>query len=57
MIRISDARMSGSAFGTIVLHVTPESNKLGPLAIVQNGDYIKLSVKNKSLNLLITEKK
>ena len=56
MIRISDARMSGSAFGTIVLHVTPESNKLGPLAIVQNGDYIRLSVKNKSLNLLITDK-
>ena len=41
MIRISDARMSGSAFGTIVLHVTPESNKFGPLAIVQNGDYIR----------------
>tara|TARA_Y100000741_G_scaffold74116_1_gene53974 strand:+ start:2119 stop:3834 length:1716 start_codon:yes stop_codon:yes gene_type:complete len=56
MIRISDARMSGSAFGTIILHVTPESNKLGPLAVVQNGDYIKLSVKNNSLNLLISEK-
>ena len=56
MIRISDARMSGSAFGTIVLHVTPESNKFGPLAIVQNGDYIRLSVRNKSLNLLITDK-
>ena len=56
MIRISDARMSGSAFGTIVLHVTPESNKFGPLAIVQNGDYISLSVRNKSLNLLITDK-
>ena len=56
IIRISDARMSGSAFGTIILHVTPESNKLGPLAVVQNGDYIKLSVKNNSLNLLISEK-
>ena len=56
MIRISDARMSGSAFGTIVLHVTPESNKFGPLAIVQNGDYIRLSVRKKSLNLLITDK-
>ena len=56
MIRISDARMSGSAFGTIILHVTPESNKKGPLAVVQNGDYIKLSVKNKTLNLLISEK-
>ena len=56
MIRISDARMSGSAFGTIILHVTPESNKFGPLAIVQNGDYIRLSVRNKSLNLLITDK-
>ena len=55
MIRISDARMSGTAFGTIILHVTPESNKKGPLAIVRNGDIIKLSEKNKSLDILISK--
>ena len=55
MIRISDARMSGTAFGTIILHVTPESNKKSPLAIVKNGDKIKLSEENKSLDLLISE--
>ena len=55
MIRISDARMSGSAFGTIILHVTPESNAKGPLSIVQTGDKIKLSASNKSLDLLISK--
>ena len=55
MIRISDARMSGTAFGTIILHVTPESNKNGPLAIVKNGDIIQLSESNKSLDLLISK--
>ncbi len=49
MIRISDARMSGSAFGTIILHVTPESNKRGPLSIIRTGDRIKLSASNKIL--------
>ena len=44
MVRISDARMSGTAFGTIVLHVTPESAIGGPLALVQNGDRIRLDV-------------
>ena len=44
MVRISDARMSGTAFGTIVLHVTPEAAVGGPLALVQNGDRIRLSV-------------
>ena len=44
MVRISDGRMSGTAFGTIVLHVTPESAIGGPLAWVQNGDRIRLSV-------------
>ena len=44
MVRISDARMSGTAFGTIVLHVTPESAVGGPLALVRNGDRIRLSV-------------
>ena len=55
MVRISDARMSGTAYGTIVLHVTPEAAVGGPLAIVKNGDKIKISVKNRSLDLLITE--
>ena len=44
MVRISDARMSGTAFGTIVLHVSPESAIGGPLALVRNGDRIRLSV-------------
>ena len=55
MVRISDARMSGTAYGTIVLHVTPEAAVGGPLALVKNGDRIKISVKNRSLDLLITE--
>lgn len=55
MVRISDARMSGTAYGTIVLHVTPEAAVGGPLAIVKNGDRIKISVKNRSLDLLISE--
>ena len=54
MIRISDARMSGSAFGTIILHVTPESNKRGPLSIIRTGDRIKLSASNKLLDVLIS---
>ena len=44
MVRISDARMSGTAFGAIVLHITPESAIGGPLALVQNGDRIRLDV-------------
>jgi dihydroxy-acid dehydratase len=56
MIRISDARMSGTAFGTIVLHVTPEAALGGPLALVRNGDRIRLSVKNKTLDLLVDER-
>ena len=55
MVRISDARMSGTAYGTIVLHVTPEAAVGGPLALVKNGDKIKISVKNRSLDLLISE--
>jgi dihydroxy-acid dehydratase len=55
MVRISDARMSGTAFGTIVLHVTPESQRGGPLALVKDGDRIKLSASNKSIDLLISE--
>ena len=55
MVRISDGRMSGTASGTIVLHVTPESYEKGPLAIVQNGDQIKLDVPNRKIDLLISE--
>ena len=55
MVRISDARMSGTAYGTIVLHVTPEAAIGGPLALVRNGDRIKISVENRSLDLLISE--
>ena len=53
MVRISDARMSGTAFGTIVLHITPESAVGGPLALVQNGDMIRLDVAKRSIDLLV----
>jgi len=55
IVRISDGRMSGTAFGTIVLHVTPESAIGGPLAYVQNGDRIRLSVSRREISLLVTE--
>jgi dihydroxy-acid dehydratase len=55
MVRISDARMSGTAFGTIVLHVTPESAENGPLAIVRNGDMITLDVPNRLLQLEVDD--
>src|ERR1700726_5249572 len=55
MVRISDARMSGTAFGTIVLHIAPESAVGGPLAIVQNGDQILLDVEARRLELLIDD--
>lgn len=51
MVRISDGRMSGTAYGTVVLHVSPESSIGGTLALVKNGDMIELDVKNRSLNL------
>ena len=55
IVRISDGRMSGTAFGTIVLHVTPESAIGGPLAHVHNGDRIRLSVMNREISLLISD--
>jgi len=55
MVRISDARMSGTAFGTIVLHVCPESAIGGPLALVRNGDPITLDVPNRLLTLAVDE--
>jgi dihydroxy-acid dehydratase len=55
MVRISDARMSGTAYGTIVLHVSPEAAIGGPLALVRNGDRIRLSVSGRRLDLLVSE--
>jgi L-arabonate dehydrase len=53
MVRLSDARMSGTAFGTVVVHVTPESAAGGPLAAVRNGDLIALDVPHRRLDLLV----
>ena len=55
MVRISDARMSGTAFGTVILHITPDAASGGPLALVRSGDRIRLSVKDRKLDLLVTE--
>ena len=55
MVRISDARMSGTAFGAIVLHVAPESAVGGPLALVENGDRIRLDVPARRLDLLVDD--
>ena len=55
MVRISDARMSGTAFGTIVLHITPEAADGGPLAIVQNGDWIILDVEKRSIHIELSD--
>jgi len=55
MVRISDARMSGTAYGTVVLHVTPDAASGGPLALVRSGDRIRLSVRDKRLELLVAD--
>jgi dihydroxy-acid dehydratase len=55
MVRISDARMSGTAYGTCVLHVAPESHAGGPLALVRTGDLVELDVPNRRLELLVDE--
>jgi dihydroxy-acid dehydratase len=55
MVRISDARMSGTAYGTVVLHTSPESAAGGPLALVQNGDLIELDVPQRELALLVDD--
>lgn len=55
MVRISDARMSGTSFGTCVLHVSPESAAGGPLSVIVNGDLVRLDVHNRSLDLLISD--
>ncbi|MFP6690107.1 MAG: dihydroxy-acid dehydratase, partial [Alphaproteobacteria bacterium] len=56
MLRISDARMSGTAFGAVVLHLCPEAAVGGPLALVQNGDRIRLDVPARRLDVLVSEK-
>ena len=55
MVRISDARMSGTAYGTVVLHVSPEAAVGGPLALVRTGDRIRLSVSARRLDLVLSE--
>jgi dihydroxy-acid dehydratase len=55
MVRISDARMSGTAYGTVILHVAPEAEAGGPLALVRNGDEIAFDGPNRSLKLLVDE--
>ena len=55
MVRLSDARMSGTAYGTVVLHVSPEAAVGGPLALVQDGDMIELDVPERRLQLLVPD--
>ena len=55
MVRISDARMSGTAYGTVVLHVSPEAAVGGPLALVQDGDMIELDVETRRLHLDVAD--
>jgi dihydroxy-acid dehydratase len=55
MVRISDARMSGTAYGTVVLHISPEAACGGALALVENGDMIELDVDKRRLELLVSE--
>jgi L-arabonate dehydrase len=55
MVRISDARMSGTAYGTVVLHVAPEAAAGGTLALVENGDFIELDVAERKLHLDVSD--
>ncbi|WP_455429396.1 hypothetical protein [Leucobacter soli] len=55
MVRLSDARMSGTAYGTVILHISPESAVGGPLSLVRNGDLIRLSVSERRLDLLVDD--
>ena len=55
VVKITDARMSGTAFGTTVLHVSPESAAGGPLAAVRNGDVIELDVPRRTLNVMLSD--
>ena len=55
LVRICDGRMSGTAFGTVVLHVSPEAAAGGPLALIRNGDLIELNVPERTINLKISD--
>jgi dihydroxyacid dehydratase/phosphogluconate dehydratase len=55
MVRISDARMSGTAFGTVVLHIAPEASAGGPLALVRDGDTIRLDAPARKIELLVDD--
>lgn len=55
LVRISDARMSGTAFGTVILHVAPEAAIGGPLALVKDGDWIEVNVPERTLNLVVSD--
>ena len=55
MVRISDARMSGTAYGTVILHVSPEAAAGGPLALVRDGDRIRLDTEGRRLDVLVDE--
>jgi dihydroxy-acid dehydratase len=55
MVRVSDARMSGTAFGTVILHVTPDSASGGALGLVRSGDRIRLSVKQRRIDLVVDD--
>jgi dihydroxy-acid dehydratase len=56
IVRVTDARMSGTSYGTIVLHVAPEAGVGGPLALVEEGDMVELDAKAGKLNLLVDER-
>ena len=55
MVRLSDARMSGTAFGTVILHVSPEAAAGGPLALVRDGDTVTLDVKGRRLDMKVDD--
>jgi dihydroxyacid dehydratase/phosphogluconate dehydratase len=55
MVRLSDARMSGTAYGTVVLHISPEAAAGGPLALVRDGDFIDLDIEARRLHLEVSE--
>ena len=55
MVRLSDCRMSGTAFGTVLLHVAPEAAVGGPIGLIKNGDWIELDVSERKLELLVSE--
>ena len=55
MVRVSDARMSGTAYGTVVLHCSPEAAAGGPLAVIRDGDMVELNVNQRTINLLVDD--